>query len=115
MSRDTTYIFTAEREPNGLNESVDRKFKILAVNPYNGKVYDDHHAVLFLAKDKAFLETLPTYIENCKKLGASEEQIKSASLLLDRVRQYQIINSDLIKVPDLNLEEQIHVGRPNRS
>lgn len=106
-------VYTAESFPNGLDESVDRKFKILAINPHKGVIYDDHHAVLFLAKDKVFLETLPTYIENLVKSGADSMQIIGAKLMMERVRQYQERNPDIVKVPDIDQAKEVAVIQPN--
>ncbi len=50
--------------------SIDRKFKINAVSIASGNIYDESSAVCFLAKDKAFLLTLPTYLEKCREVGS---------------------------------------------
>ncbi len=82
----------------GMAGVVDRKFKILAVNPVNGKIYDETNAVLLCAKDAAVPAALETYRRECVKLGANDEHIRSIELLIDRVRQYQV---DIEKrVPD---------------
>ena len=88
-----------------MSNSIDRKFKFVAVNPSNGKHYTEDSGVVFCAHDKAFLEVLPLYIEACKNMGANELQIKGAEALLNRVRNYQ--ETVFSKVPDINQQEDI--------
>ena len=79
---------------------IDRKFKVLAINPCNGNFYTEDTAFLFCAKDKGAIPALKAYIQACKDLGAEDLQIESATLLLDRVIKFQ---EDVeSKVPDIN-------------
>lgn len=82
--------------------SIDRKFKIQAASIVSGNTHTEDDAVLFLAKDKAFLLTLPTYLQKCKDVGAGQDQIKAVELLIKRVEQYQADNLHLVKVPDVD-------------
>ncbi len=82
--------------------SIDRKFEIHARSRTSGATYTEEEAVLFLARDTAFALTLPTYLENCKKVGAGEDQIKAVELLIERVANYRKANPDKIKVPDVD-------------
>jgi len=85
---------------------IDRKFKILAVNPCNGKIYTDNEGVFFCAKDIAFLEgALPAYREKCKEIGCDSNHLESIDLLINRVKLFQ----DKIesKIPDTNEECEI--------
>lgn len=70
-------------------ENIDRKFKILAVNPVNGKIYTDKNALLLCAKDKAVPVALEAYQVECQRIGANKEHIQSVGLLIGRVREYQ--------------------------
>jgi hypothetical protein len=70
-------------------EIIDRKFRILAVNPVNGKIYTEKDSILFCAKDAAVPAALFAYRRECQKLGANQEHIVSIDLLLKRVEQYQ--------------------------
>jgi len=70
-------------------EKIDRKFRILAVNPVNGKVYDESNALLLCAKDKAVPAALIAYRNECERIGANLEHIESVNLLLERVFRYQ--------------------------
>lgn len=85
---------------------IDRKYQILAINPCSGNTHTQEDAVLFLAKDKAFLEgALPGYRQRCIELGANPAHIESIDLLIERVRVYQEgIES---KVPDTDLPCEI--------
>ncbi len=82
--------------------SIDRKFQIVARSIVSNNHYTEDNAVLFLAKDKAFLLTLPTYLEKCKEVGAAPEQIKAVELLIARVADYQAKNPGVVKVPDVD-------------
>ena len=68
---------------------IDRKYKILAVNPCSGNVHNEEDAILFLAKDLAVLPMLETYVEECNVLGCEDTHIESISLLIERVEEYQ--------------------------
>ena len=70
-------------------ENIDRKFKILAVNPVNGKIYTDKNALLFCAKDKAVPAALRAYREECIRIGANGYHIQSVALLIRRVEAFQ--------------------------
>ncbi len=83
-------------------ESIDRKFSISATAHKSQKHYTECEAVLFLAKDKAFLLTLPTYLEKCKEVGAGPDQIKAVELMMERVRQYQASHPQDVKIPDVD-------------
>lgn len=69
---------------------IDRKYKINAINPCSGNTHTEQDSVLFLAKDKAFLEAaLPAYRQRCIELGANPAHIQSIDLLIERVAEYQ--------------------------
>jgi hypothetical protein len=69
--------------------NIDRKFKILAVNPVNGKIYTEKNSILLCAKDKAVPEALHAYMAECDRIGANPEHIESVSLLIERVEKFQ--------------------------
>ena len=68
---------------------IDRKYKILAINPCSGQIHTEDDAVLFCAKDAAFPYALEAYIQECKHRKCGHAHIESAELLLGRVRAYQ--------------------------
>ena len=68
---------------------IDRKYKILAVNPCSGNVHNEEDAILFLAKDLAVLPMLETYVEECNLLGCEDTHIESVNLLIERIEEYQ--------------------------
>jgi hypothetical protein len=70
-------------------ETIDRKFRILAVNPCNGKIYTEKDALLLCAKDKAVLRALWAYHDECVNLKCGDEHIASIKLLIARVRRFQ--------------------------
>lgn len=77
---------------------IDRKYKILAVNPCSGNVHTEEDSVLFLAKDLALLPALEVYIEECEMLGCEDTHIDSLHLLRKRLEDYQ--RNIESKVPD---------------
>lgn len=68
---------------------IDRKFKLLAVNPVTGKIYTEENAMVFCAKDKALPAALQAYLVECARIGANPDHLKSVGLLIDRVVEYQ--------------------------
>ena len=79
---------------------IDRKYKILAVNPCSGNVHTEEDAVVFLAKDRAFPYALEEYLRQCKKLQCDDIHLESIRLLIARVDSYQEKMGS--KVPDTN-------------
>lgn len=83
--------------------TIDRKFKILAVNPVNGKIYTEEDSFLFCAKDAAVPAGLEAYRDKCVELGANAEHIESIELMLQRVLLRQ--KTTECRVPDTVGEE----------
>jgi len=71
-------------------KKIDRKFKILAVNPVNGKIYTEENSLLLCAKDAAVPDALRAYYDECQRIGANPEHVESIGLLLDRVVKFQL-------------------------
>lgn len=65
----------------------------------NTPVHDDEWCV-FLAKDTAFANTLPLYLEQCIQLGADQEQIDGVLRLISRVEAWRLANPEHCKTPD---------------
>lgn len=85
---------------------IDWKYKIEAVNPCSENTHTQKDAVLFLAKDKGFLEAaLPAYLEWCKKNGTNSAHVEAVELLMERVRRYQELVG--CKIPDTDLPCEI--------
>jgi hypothetical protein len=70
-------------------ENIDRKFRFIALNPVNGKVYTENDAIILCAKDAAVLPALEAYRAACIDLGANREHILSIELLYNRVLNFQ--------------------------
>ena len=79
-------------------EPVDRKFVIQAVSLEHDTEHTHADAVLFLAKDRAFLATLPSYREFCEFYGADARQLEGVDRLIARVARYQREHPELVKV-----------------
>ncbi len=90
-------------------KAIDRKFIIHAQSRRSKKIYNEQSGVLFLARDKAFLLTLPDYLKRCNELGADAAQIASVKLLIERVQKYQNDHPDEVKVPDVNLAQESYL------
>jgi hypothetical protein len=84
---------------------IDRKFKVLAVNPCSGNVYTEKDGVFFCAKDAALIPALQAYLVDCKHIGADEHHLESVSLLIKRVEAYQAKVE--CRVPDTNTDCEI--------
>ena len=83
---------------------IDRKFVFEATNPCNGKKYTNRNALVLCAKDLAVPAALEAYKAECVKLGSNPEHIESIGLLIERVKQYQLVERH---VPDTELECEI--------
>lgn len=70
-------------------ETIDRKFKILAINPCNGHTYTEKDSLLLCAKDKAVPHALRAYRDACVRIGANKQHLESIDLLIERVEKYQ--------------------------
>jgi hypothetical protein len=93
-----------------MSESIDRKFKIHAVNRATGVEHTDEDSVLLLAKDDAVPDTLMFYYHECKRLGADEGHLDSIQLLYERVQKFRSDNLDICKTPDMSeLERPIQI------
>jgi len=79
-------------------ENIDRKFRILAVNPVNGKIYTEADSLLLCAKDTAVPAALFAYKLECERIGANSEHIRSIELLYNRVKDYH--SAIECRVPD---------------
>ena len=99
---------------NGIGEAIDRKFKIDATAREHGTDYDENHAVLFLAKDRALFGTLGYYRSECERLGAAPDQLRGIDLLIQRVERYQSVNANLVKTPDVDPVTGAHILEENR-
>ena len=77
---------------------IDRKFVFTAVNPVNGKKYDQTNAVVFCAKDVCLIPALRAYVHACVENKANLEHIQSIGLLIDRVQEFQ--NDIECRIPD---------------
>ena len=77
---------------------IDRKYKILAVNPCNGHIHTEEDSILFVADDKAVPEMLATYRDECKKLRCDGPHLESIRLLQHRVSVRQSQTGG--KIPD---------------
>ncbi|MCG7851780.1 MAG: hypothetical protein MIO92_04585 [Methanosarcinaceae archaeon] len=84
---------------------IDRKYKILAVNPCSGNIHTEEDAVLFLAQDLALLPALRVYAEECGLLGCEDTHIESINLLISRIEVYQ--RDGISKVPDTDSQCEI--------
>ena len=88
-----------------MKEVIDRKFKILAVNPCNGNFYTEDNAILFCAKDQALVAALVAYGDECERIGCGPEHLESIDLLINRVTAYQLTVEQ--KIPDTETDCEI--------
>ena len=101
MERETTSL-------GGIMELTDAYKEKLGVDyKYSGDVVKTEDGskvetpwILLLAKDHATLNTLYFYVEECKKIGASEDHIDGVLALIDRVKGWRMMNPEKCKIPD---------------
>lgn len=85
---------------------IDRKFRILAINPCKtGRVYTENSGIFFCAKDAAVPAMLEAYAQECRELGSNQEHLESIELLRERVVAYQEMWEK--KVPDTDTDCEI--------
>lgn len=84
---------------------IDRKFKFVAVNPCNQKVYTEENAVVFCAKDTCLPGALEDYKVRCIFEKCNDAHIESIGLLIERVKEFQ--KNIEVKVPDTDLPCEI--------
>ncbi len=77
---------------------IDDKFKIKAVNPFNGNEYTDANALLLCAKDAAVPAALDAYVKKCLSLGCESNHIKELRALQQRVLDFQKVQGN--RAPD---------------
>jgi hypothetical protein len=83
-----------------LMEKLDGKFHGVIVRDATGEVVACDQYVIFLAKDNAFPETLEFYYQECKRIGADQEQLDAIQRLRFRVKRWRQANPQLCKIPD---------------
>lgn len=82
-----------------MKQAIDGKYRILAINPCTGSVHDEYDSVRFSPADAAFVEMVQNYPRICQKLGADENQILGAEMMVERINAYAAENG--VKVPDV--------------
>ena len=95
-------------------EKIDRKYLISAMSATRDVGHNEYDSVLFLAKDKLLPEVLDYYYTLCIASRVGEDQIRGVLLLKERVKEFQRLNPELVKLPDIELgDEESEVCRPN--
>ncbi len=79
---------------------LDAKFYGVLRKVKDGSVVPDDQWMAFLVKDRAFLPTLYFYRRQCEILGADAEQLAAVDRMIERAKDWQSANPDLMKVPD---------------
>lgn len=85
---------------------IDLKYEFSATNPCSGSFHNQFDAMVFLAKDKAFLQgALPAYRAKCEELGANPAHLQAIDFIIERVTEFQ--QNIESKVPDTDLPCEI--------
>lgn len=84
---------------------LDAKFSGVIVKVKDGTIVSDDEYVVFLAKDTAFANILPTYRAECLDLGCDSEQLAAVDRLIERLRAWRQANPARLKVPDAKNEK----------
>lgn len=88
-------------------QKLDAKFSGVIFKIKDGSIVPDDEYVVFLVKDNAFAATLPTYRENCIKMGADQEQIEAVDRMIERAQAWRRANPGRLKVPDAKGERLV--------
>jgi hypothetical protein len=96
-----------------IEESVERKYNILAQGIEHGTWHTHHDSFLFLAKDRAVPATLRFYRTQCDALGAGQDQLNGIDRLIERVERFQLLHPELVKVADVDPEYAVRITGPN--
>lgn len=70
--------------------AIDRKYRLLAINPQSREFYDENNSFILLATDQAVPAALKTYLGELEKINADEEYILMAKRLLAQVMEFQV-------------------------
>ena len=79
---------------------LDQKFYGAIYKAKDDSRVPDDQWIIFLAKDDAFVLTMPTYLENCIKIGCDEEQIAAVRRLIHNIDEVRARHPELNKKPD---------------
>jgi methylaspartate ammonia-lyase len=79
---------------------LDAKFYGTVIKAKDNTIVDAAEWCVFLAKDNAFANVLPMYLEECIKLGADQDQIDAVLRMITRLTDWRLLNPDRCKVPD---------------
>lgn len=84
---------------------LDAKFYGVIVKAKDNSVVPEDEYVVFLAKDTAFADTMPTYRANCEKLGCDSEQLAAVDRMIERLTKWRASNHHRLKTPDAHGEK----------
>jgi hypothetical protein len=79
---------------------LDQKFYGTIFKAKDDTEVSQNEWVVFLAKDDAFVLTLPTYLENCIKLGCDDAQIAAVERLMENINAVRDAAPRRNKKPD---------------
>jgi hypothetical protein len=88
-------------------QKLDAKFSGVIFKIKDGSIVPDDEYVVFLVKDNAFAETLPTYRQKCIELGADREQIEAVDRMIERAEAWRRANPSRLKTPDAKGERLV--------
>lgn len=83
-----------------INMKLDKKFTGGIKKVKDGTMVPGDEWLVFLAKDTAFALTLPTYLDNCIKLGCDDKQIQMVRNMIENVAKWRLDNPNRCKIPD---------------
>lgn len=83
-----------------MTTKMDKKFYGEIHKVKDSSIVPDDQWICFLIKDNAFALTLPTYYENCVKLGCDSEQLRLVREMMERVETWRLRNPEKLKIPD---------------
>jgi hypothetical protein len=90
-----------------MSAKLDGKFHGIIAKNKDGSIVPQDQWIVFLAQDDAVPATLRFYHAECKRLGASLEQLHAIDLLIIRASAWRSSNPGKCKVPDVQPGELV--------
>ncbi len=82
-------------------QKLDGKFHGVIVKNKDQSIVPQDQWMVFLAKDNAVPVMLNSYFSECRRLGASIEQLDAIAALIKRVQDWRDANPNKCKTPDV--------------
>lgn len=86
---------------------LDAKFYGEIRKAKDDSIVPDDEYVVFLAKDNAFADVLPLYLEACIRRGCDQWQVAAVRRMIERLNAWRASNPDRLKDPDAHGDKML--------